>query len=40
MDKWEFFEVCRLLKPALTLDEYERMWDDFIRERELWRRRN
>jgi len=29
-DQDEWWDVCRSLRPELTRDEYEIMWDDFI----------
>lgn len=33
LDKTEFFDVARRLKPGLTWAEYEVMWDEFQREK-------
>lgn len=30
-DKVEWFDVARRLKPGLTDDEYEEMWNEFLR---------
>lgn len=31
LDKIEWFDVARKLKPGLTEEEYERLWADFQR---------
>lgn len=40
MNKWEWFELIRELRPNLSEAEYERMWARFVAARELWQRRN
>lgn len=29
LTKYEWWSVCRRVKPALTWSDYELMWDDF-----------
>ena len=40
MSKEEWREVVREVRPDITDEQYEIMWQDFIFNRELWRRRN
>lgn len=30
MGKYEWWDVCRSLRPDLTWQEFERMWDEFV----------
>ena len=30
-DKIEWFDVVRKLKPGLTQEEYDQMWDDYLK---------
>ena len=29
-DKIESYDICRKLRPGLTLDDYEVIWQDFL----------
>jgi len=38
LDKQEWFDVCRHLKPGLTAAEYDKLWNEFqVAKRELER---
>lgn len=30
LDKFEWFDVCRKLKPGLTYEEFVPMWNEFL----------
>ncbi len=39
-DKTEWFDVCRIIKPDLTEEEYTEMWNDFQLRKEEWIRKS
>lgn len=37
LDREEFWDVCRRLRPDLTRDDYELLWGQFQRDKDLRR---